>query len=40
MQIKTVLPLIADRMNMNTENIKTTVLGENKKVNNNLQEVL
>jgi hypothetical protein len=36
MQIKAVFSLIADRMNMNTKDIKTIVLGENKKVNNNL----
>ena len=35
-QIKTALPLIANRMNMNIEDIKTTVLGKSKKVNNRL----
>jgi hypothetical protein len=40
MQIKTALPLVADRMNMNTKDIKTTVLGESKKVNDNLQGLL
>jgi hypothetical protein len=39
-QIKTALPLIANRMNMNIEDIKTTVLGKSKKVNNNLQGLL
>jgi hypothetical protein len=39
-QIKAALPLIADRINMNTKDIKATVLGESKKVNNNLQGLL
>jgi hypothetical protein len=39
-QIKTAFSLVADRINMNTENIKATVLGESKKVNNNLQGLL
>jgi hypothetical protein len=36
MQIKTAFPLIADRMNINIKNIKATILGESKKVNDNL----
>ena len=36
MQIKAAFSLVADRMNMNTEDIKATILGESKKVNNNL----
>jgi hypothetical protein len=39
-QIKVTLPLIANRMNMNTEDIKTTVLGESKKLNNSIQNLL
>jgi hypothetical protein len=39
-QIKAAFPLVADRMNMNTEDIKATVLGESKKVNDNLQGLL
>jgi hypothetical protein len=36
MQIKVALSFIADRMNMNTENIKVTVLGESKKLNSSI----
>jgi hypothetical protein len=35
MQIKAAFFLVADRINMNIKDIKTTVLGESKKVNNN-----
>jgi hypothetical protein len=36
MQIKAALSLVADRINMNIEDIKVIVLGESKKVNDNL----
>jgi hypothetical protein len=39
-QIKMALSFVADRMNMNTENIKATVLGESKKLNNSIQNLL
>jgi hypothetical protein len=39
-QIKVAFPLVTDRMNMNTEDIKATVLGESKKFNNSIQDLL
>jgi hypothetical protein len=36
MQIKVALSLITNRMNMNIEDIKATVLGESKKLNNSI----
>jgi hypothetical protein len=40
MQIKVALFLIINRMNMNIENIKIIVLGESKKFNNSIQDLL